>query len=66
VTGPVLPDERARHVRALLPPPWDALAPLIAESEAEGFRHLARLRDEYAGGRATHRRVLRERSAQPP
>jgi GNAT superfamily N-acetyltransferase len=38
------------EIRALRPPPWDALEPLIAESEREGFRFLARLRREHASG----------------
>ena len=37
-------------VRTLLPPPWPDIEPLIAESEAEGFRFLARLRREYLDG----------------
>ena len=40
------------EIRRLLPPPWDALAPLVAESEAEGFRLLRRLRDDYRAGQA--------------
>ena len=27
MTGPAPPDESAEHVGALLPPPWEALAP---------------------------------------
>ena len=38
------------RIRPLAPPPWDALEPLIAESEAEGFRFLRRLRDEHLAG----------------
>ena len=35
----MLPDETTESVRTLLPPPWGALAPLIAESEAEARPH---------------------------
>ena len=37
-------------VRSLLPPPWADLAPLVEESEREGFRFLARLRREFEEG----------------
>ena len=37
-------------VRALLPPPWPEIEPLIRESEREGFRFLARLRREFEAG----------------
>jgi GNAT superfamily N-acetyltransferase len=37
-------------VRPLDPVPWPELEPLIAAAEAEGFRFLARLRDEHASG----------------
>ncbi len=37
-------------VRSLLPPPWPELAPLVDESEREGFRFLARLRREFDDG----------------
>jgi GNAT superfamily N-acetyltransferase len=36
--------------RALLPPPWPALEPLIEESQREGFRFLVRLRTEFEDG----------------
>jgi len=39
------------QVRELSPPCWPELAPLIAESEAEGLRFLARLRDDDLAGR---------------
>jgi GNAT superfamily N-acetyltransferase len=35
---------------SLLPPPWPELAPLVAESEREGFRFLARLVREFDDG----------------
>lgn len=38
------------EVRALRPPPWGGLEPLMAESEREGFRFLARLRAEHEAG----------------
>lgn len=38
------------EIRALRPPPWAELEPLIAESEREGFRFLARLRTEHEAG----------------
>jgi GNAT superfamily N-acetyltransferase len=38
------------RIRPLAPPPWDALEPLIAGSEGEGFRFLLRLRDEHLAG----------------
>jgi GNAT superfamily N-acetyltransferase len=38
------------QIRALRPPPWEALEPLIAESEREGFRFLTRLRAELESG----------------
>jgi GNAT superfamily N-acetyltransferase len=38
------------EIRPLRPPPWTALEPLIAESEREGFRFLARLRREHEAG----------------
>jgi hypothetical protein len=38
-------------IRSLLPPPWADLAPLVEESEREGFRFLARLRQEFEDGR---------------
>lgn len=37
-------------VRPLAPPPWTEVEPLIHESEGEGYRFLARLRDEYEAG----------------
>jgi GNAT superfamily N-acetyltransferase len=37
-------------VRSLLPPPWAEFAPLVAESEREGFRFLARLVREFDDG----------------
>lgn len=37
-------------IRSLLPPPWPDLAPLVEESEREGFRFLARLRREFDDG----------------
>ncbi|HEX5724646.1 MAG TPA: GNAT family N-acetyltransferase [Longimicrobiaceae bacterium] len=37
-------------VRPLAPPPWAEIEPLIAESAGEGFRFLARLRDEHRSG----------------
>ncbi len=37
-------------IRSLLPPPWPDLAPLVAESEREGFRFLARLVREFEDG----------------
>ncbi len=37
-------------IRSLLPPPWRDLAPLVEESEREGFRFLARLRREFDDG----------------
>jgi len=37
-------------VGSLLPPPWPELAPLVGESEREGFRFLARLRQEFDDG----------------
>lgn len=40
------------EIRALRPPPWDELEPLVAESEREGFRFLARLRRAHASGAA--------------
>jgi GNAT superfamily N-acetyltransferase len=46
-----MPDEPPPRFRPLLPPPWDALAPLIAESETEGFRFLLPLRADYDAGR---------------
>lgn len=36
----------------LAPPDWGEVEPLIAESEREGFRFLARLRAEHASGAA--------------
>lgn len=45
---PGVSDEMA--IRSLLPPPWPDLAPLVAESEREGFRFLARLRRELDDG----------------
>ncbi|MET0395751.1 MAG: GNAT family N-acetyltransferase [Longimicrobiaceae bacterium] len=40
----------ALAVRSLLPPPWPELAPLVKQSEREGFRFLARLRREFDEG----------------
>jgi hypothetical protein len=40
------------QIRTLRPPPWGELEPLIAESEREGFRLLARLRREHGPVRA--------------
>jgi GNAT superfamily N-acetyltransferase len=40
----------ALSVRSLLPPPWPELAPVIEESEGEGFRFLVRLRREFLDG----------------
>lgn len=37
-------------VRSLLPPPWPELAPLVEESQREGFRFLVRLRREFQDG----------------
>lgn len=37
-------------IRSLLPPPWPDLAPLVEESEREGFRFLARLRRDFDDG----------------
>ena len=37
-------------IRSLLPPPWPDLAPLVGESEREGFRFLARLVRELEDG----------------
>ncbi len=45
---PDVSDEMA--IRSLLPPPWPDLAPLVAESEREGFRFLARLVREFDDG----------------
>ena len=37
-------------IRSLLPPPWADLAPLVEESEREGFCFLARLRRDFEDG----------------
>jgi GNAT superfamily N-acetyltransferase len=37
-------------IRSIIPPPWPSLAPLIDESEREGFRFLVRLRAEFEDG----------------
>jgi GNAT superfamily N-acetyltransferase len=37
-------------IRSLLPPPWPDFAPLVEESEREGFHFLARLRQEFDDG----------------
>ncbi|MEW5928634.1 MAG: GNAT family N-acetyltransferase [Gemmatimonadota bacterium] len=37
-------------IRTLLPPPWADLAPLVEESEREGFGFLVRLRREFLDG----------------
>ncbi len=37
-------------IRSLIPPPWPSLAPLIEESQREGFRFLVRLRAEFENG----------------
>lgn len=44
------------EVRALRPPPWGELEPLIAESGRDGFRFLARLRREHESGEARFER----------
>lgn len=41
-----------KEVRPLAGPDLAALEPLVAESEAEGFRFLRRLRDDWIAGRA--------------
>jgi GNAT superfamily N-acetyltransferase len=38
-------------IRVLLPPPWNLLAPLTEESQAEGFALLVRLEREYREGK---------------
>lgn len=40
----------ALSVRSLLPPPWADLAPLVEESERDGFGFLVRLRREFQDG----------------
>ena len=37
-------------IRALLPPPWPLLTPLMEASRKEGFRFLLRLEQEYRSG----------------
>ena len=38
------------RVRRIVEPPWKELEALVAESEAEGFHFLVRLRDEWRSG----------------